>query len=158
MAWFDWIKTMLSAPEWPVLNDAQFGRVGYNAGGDWDSLNEGVLFTPVGVQVPIALAGGITGPSAIARAAFNELEQRYADLLPSIAALLREDYQLANPQNSSATDAEVMQGYSLKLIAINLPPEVELEIVLTYQAQWRTELFIDVRIHNWQAIDAGGYD
>jgi hypothetical protein len=76
-----------------------------------------------------------------------------------MASFLREDYRAANPSATAASDAAVMESFSVSGVSVKLNDELaELEIVLTFQPAWRRELCIAVTIRDWQAVNAEGHD
>jgi hypothetical protein len=162
MGIFDRIRKTLTPTPDPTIDDSRFGRLVFFPPDLWQSgagHESDVSFEPTHDKVSITVTGDENGPLPSAHDKYEELKLRYAELIPSIASFLREEYCVVNPSKDSVSDTEVVKSFTISAVTIKLTTDdPEPEIILTYHPEWRWELHIDITIKGWQAINAEEYD
>ncbi len=158
MKLFKWLTNAWSPSPTTKLDDVDFGVI-ENLGEIWQG--EEARFPPGLEPVGVTVKGDASGPSQGARVAFRELATRYDSLKPTIASQLQEEYLIANPGRADAHTDDILAAFKLVGISVGVERGKLLddnEFVLTFESSWRSEMLIDIRIKNWIAVEAVGYD
>lgn len=77
-----WLRRLLAGPT--RAQDALFGQMRY-MGGYWEGRG---LFAPTQLQVEYFVAGDQAGPAEANRQTFQRICERYASMLPAVAAII----------------------------------------------------------------------